>query len=174
MSSMATQSKVLRHTRLCSMLISILLVMWSAACSSSNSPSTASPEQKAPAPKAPTMQLAPTDKVVGSVDVLKLVPESDGKPQEIVAGGWAASADASAPITTVTLLMNGKPLASTKPADTRADVAEAFGRPDFSMSGWKFEVPVGKVAPGKHKVTITATNSKGDSLALPGSSLTFN
>lgn len=174
---MLAHSTIARGLRITAVVLSCWLVFLNVGCSSNESPSksaTAPAEQKPAAPKAPTIHLSATDKVVGSVDVMKLVPEGDGKPKEVVAAGWAASADANAPIAVIALLVNGKTLGTTTPTESRADVAEAFGRPDFATAGWKFELPVGKLGPGKHKVTVKVTNSKGDSLVLPGASLTLD
>jgi hypothetical protein len=173
---MNVQSLFSYRVRRSALVSSCLVATFLVGCSSSNTGSNKPVEgQKAPAPKAPTAQLAPTDKVIGSIDVLKIVPEADGKPKSLVAQGWTASADAGAPITVVVLLVNGKQVASTKPTDSRADVAEAFGRPDFALSGWKFELPTSSLGSGKHqKVTVMSTDSKGDRLVLPGATLTLD
>jgi hypothetical protein len=145
------------------------------ACSSSKptaAESSAASNPKPTSQAAPVRQLDPTVKILGNVDSLIATPASKSGPGHLLAQGWAVSAVPGAPVTTVTLLVDGKPIAETETFELRPDVASAYGRTDFEKSGWKLEAPLKKFGPGKHSVTVRATNKNGDELTVTGVPLT--
>jgi hypothetical protein len=168
------------HTALRSCASFVLAFMVAAvmmACSSSKPPAEESSAGSGPKPAsqaAPLAQVGPTDKILGNVESLTATPESQSSLGILRAQGWAVSAVSGAPVITVTLLVDGNPVAETATFELRPDVAAAFGRPDFEKSGWKIEVPLKKLGPGKHPVTIRAINKNGDKLTVPGVSLTLD
>jgi len=147
------------------------------ACSSSKPPTTESSAGSNPKPTsqaAPVPQLDPTVKILGVVDSLTATPASKSGPRHLLAQGWAVSAVPGAPLTTVTLLVDGNAIAETKIFMARPDVASAFGRPDFEKSGWRIDAPLKRLGSGKHPVTVRATNKNGDELIVPGVPLTLD
>ena len=65
------------------------------------------------------------------------------------------------------LLIDGKVVAETKTFESRPDVSAGFGRSDFEKSGWKIEATIKPLGPGKHPVTVRATNAHGDKKSFP-------
>lgn len=163
-------------TRVSLPVVAITAAILMLSCSSSKPPAEASPagstSLSTPAPL-PHLEVKPTDKILGWVDVLKATPTSLESSGQILASGWAASCVAGAPITSVTLLVDGKPIRETKTFTSRPDVAAAYSRSDFEQSGWKIEIPIKKLPPGKHPVTIRAVNGVNDVLIIPGVTLTI-
>ena len=159
-------------------LLAFIVLALTVACSSSKPPAEetaagSGPKAAAAPAAAPHLEIDPKQKVIGSVDIVTLMPATLTESDKVEAQGWAASAVSGAPITVVALLIDGKVVAEAKTFGPRADVAAAFGRPDFENSGWKIDAPIKKPGPGKHPVTILATNAHGDKLVLPGASLTL-
>lgn len=147
------------------------------ACSSSKPPAAESSAGSNPKPTsqaAPVRQLDVTVKILGNVDSLVATPASKSGPGHLLAQGWAVSAVPGAPVTTVTLLVDGKPIAETETFELRPDVASAYGRTDFEKSGWKLEAPLKKFGGGKHPVTVHAINKNGDELTVTGVLLTLD
>jgi hypothetical protein len=153
-------------------LLACAVIALMPACSSSKPPAEDSSFASTPK-SAPHIQVAPTDKVLGSVDILTATQATQSEPGHLLAEGWAASAVSGAPIVAVTLLIDGQAVAETKTFRSRTDVSSAFDRPDFENSGWKMEVPLKKLGDGKHPVTVLAINKNGDKLILGGVSLTL-
>jgi hypothetical protein len=119
-------------------------------------------------------QIDPNVKILGNVDSLSATAASQSGVRHLSAQGWAISAVPGAPLTTVTLLVDGNAIAETKVFVARPDVASAFGRPDFEKSGWKIDAPLKQLGPKKHSVTVRATNKNGDELIVPGMPLTLD
>ena len=160
----------------------LLLVAFAATalmlgCSSPHTPaveSSGGSSAKTSRPATPTLQIGPNDKIRGNVETLATVPDGQSDPLHLLAKGWVVSAVSGAPIATVAVLIDGKVVAETGAFGPRPDVASAFGRPDFEMSGWSIEIPLKRLGPGKHPVTVRATNRHGDALIVPGVSLTLD
>ena len=149
--------------------------MLAVACSSPTPTKETAPTEsssKPATPSLPHLEVAPDEKIRGWVDVLTASTPKLADPARLVAEGWAASCVAGAPITSVTLLVDGKPMGETRTFSARPDVAAVFNRPDFEKSGWKIDLPLRKLPPGKHPVTVRAMNANKDMLILPGASLT--
>ncbi len=147
------------------------------SCSSSKPPAAESSAGSNPQPTsqtAPLRQVEPTAKILGNVDSLIATRATQSGPGHVSAQGWAVSAVPGAPVTTVSLLVDGKAIAETETFYLRPDVASAFGRPDFEKSGWKLEAPLKNFGSGKHPVTVRATNKNGDQLTVPGVPLTLD
>jgi hypothetical protein len=50
----------------------------------------------------------------------------------------------------------------------RSDVAEHYGNPSWSKSGWEADVLLDKILPGEHKIEAVARDSVGVKHALSG------
>jgi hypothetical protein len=130
---------------------------------------------KAAAHKPPIFHVQPQDRALGSVDsiVASQAGGSSGN-RNLEARGWAVSCIRSAPLTTVIILVDGKPAGETKSFSLRPDVAKAYARPDFESSGWKISSLAGPLSPGDHMVTLRAVLANGESMDLPGTKLTIH
>ncbi len=110
------------------------------------------------------LPIAVQDKIVGYVDGVSVTAEANGG-NLLIARGWAASSDTKVPVVTVVMMMDEKPLAEVTHFTPRTDVAKAYGRPDFTQSGWEMAVP----SPGSlrgHQITFRAVNAKGEAVNL--------
>jgi len=100
---------------------------------------------------------------VGVVDV---VGDSVGNPTlstsgTLVVRGWAADTATGAPVQSVTVLVDGVSVGTAALGDVRPDVAQAYGRSDFTNSGWTFQASAGFLSVGQHSVTASATGPSG-------------
>ena len=108
----------------------------------------------------------PADILIGNV-------ESADTSGEIVAkagtglevNGWAAFTRKS-PIRQLDVLIDGKLMATIERLTLRPDVAEAYGRADFELSGWQAAVALEEVSAGRHALMIHATAVNGQSARL--------
>jgi hypothetical protein len=98
----------------------------------------------------------------------------DGKPvihassrTDIRVSGWAACVDPGSPLMEVDMLIDKQSKGQASLGLPRPDVAEAYGRPDFKLTGWKSTVPLGEIAPGPHELTGRAVCAGGKTGALP-------
>jgi hypothetical protein len=105
---------------------------------------------------------------LGSVDSAIVVPVA-GNPsmRSLHASGWAVSTVSGLPVM-VEITLDGTSIAQVKGFSARPDVAAAFGRSDFEMSGWNFSLVFGPVQPGNHQLVVRAVNPRGDVVVLPG------
>ncbi len=80
------------------------------------------------------------DDPFGSLEMLTVRRDAEGKPVEVDVSGWILDGDTSAPIT-VAILANGKLIGMTPAADERLDVGAAHPRygPDH---GFRVAVPI--------------------------------
>jgi hypothetical protein len=81
--------------------------------------------------------------------------------------GWAACADPTSPLATVEVLVDKKVKAKAAPSIMRPDVAHAYGRPDFELSGWKTTFSAADVTPGIHELTARGVCKKGETGIFP-------
>lgn len=122
----------------------------------------------------PTLHVQPHDRAVGFVDSTMASQAAPGSgTRSLDAHGWAASCVPAVSLTNVILLVDGKPAGETKSFYPRPDVAAAYGRPDFELSGWKLSSTVGPLSSGDHTVTLRAVLANGESIDLPGPKLTI-
>jgi len=86
----------------------------------------------------------------------------------LYASGWAADTATGAPVQSVTVLVDGNSVGTATLGVTRSDVANAYGRSDFTNSGWSFQMSTGGLSVGAHTVTAGAGGPSGTAL-LAGS-----
>jgi hypothetical protein len=80
----------------------------------------------------------------------------------ISGNGWAADEDTGAPVAKVQILIDGALKAEFIPSGYRPDVASAFGRNDYTNSGWSFSFDLdGSVGSGDHTIEAIAYDSAG-------------
>jgi sugar lactone lactonase YvrE len=94
------------------------------------------------------------DSVTGSTSV------SAGGYVRIV--GWVADAVDGAPVSNVTVYIDGSSVGQPAPGQARPDVAAALGAAYYN-SGYRFAAPVVALDVGSHSVTVTAIDSGGRS-----------
>ncbi len=110
---------------------------------------------------------------IGFLDMVDGKPVLHASPRaDIRVSGWAACVDANSPLTAVDLLIDKQVKGQASLGLPRPDVAEAYGRPDFKLTGWKSTVSLGEIGPGTHELTGRAVCAGGKSGALPAFQLT--
>jgi Ca2+-binding RTX toxin-like protein len=109
----------------------------------------------------------PVGALEGAVDVADgdntLAPTSTLRVQ-----GWAADPDFGAPVSRVEISIDDIPIANAVLGGDRTDIANQFGRTDFTNSGWSADVNIGAVPLGTHTVTVMAFDSSGAFATLAG------
>jgi hypothetical protein len=106
---------------------------------------------------------------IGSLDV---AGDSNGSPTVLTTGtlvvrGWAADTATGAPVTSVTVLVDGVSAGLAVLGGSRQDVANYFGRSDYVASGWTLLTAVAGFSLGTHTVTAMSVGPSG-SAQLPG------
>jgi len=82
------------------------------------------------------------------------------------ASGWATDNEMGAPVTRVDILIDGNDVGDANLNGYRPDVANAYGRSDFTYSGWAFDYGVGWLSTGTHSLELRAWDSQGASAAF--------
>lgn len=75
--------------------------------------------------------------------------------------GWATDNEMGAPITRVDILIDGNDVGDANLGGYRPDVADAFGRPDYTYSGWSFDFGVNGLSVGPHSLELRAWDNQG-------------
>ena len=122
----------------------------------------------------PANPLPVTEPILGYLDM------RDGKPSlfaqrnsKVQVSGWTACSVPGSSLSKVVVLVDGEQRAEVKEFFSRPDVAAAFGRPEFEMSGWRATLSLGGLKPGEHVVTAEGVGSRGEKGALPAFRLTI-
>jgi len=98
----------------------------------------------------------------------------EGKPQvgsRINVVGWAAPERPETRIEAVEVLLDGIEIAEAAEGVERLDVADSFGKPDWSKSGWETEVSLDNILPREHRIEAVARDSRGARHSLRGGRL---
>jgi hypothetical protein len=111
---------------------------------------------------------APPGQEIGSLD---LAGDSAGnltlfKGAPLFVRGWAADTVNGAPVTSVTISVDGTSVGTATLGIARADVATGYGRSDYTNSGWSFQGSTAALSLGQHTVSATAVGPSG-SAPLP-------
>jgi len=89
-----------------------------------------------------------------------------GTPLNIL--GWACSSDHTKLVAEVDLMMDDG-LYKIPYGQPRPDVAQAYGNPGLTNSGFAASFPAGDLGPGKHKIALRIIGADGKSyLQSPG------
>ncbi len=75
--------------------------------------------------------------------------------------GWAADTVSGAPVTSVTVFIDGTSHGNATLGGSRPDVASAYSRSDFTNSGWSFQMSAAGLSVGQHSVSATASGPSG-------------
>jgi hypothetical protein len=100
--------------------------------------------------------------VLGHIDTRQTDHElSVSRGDDLPVDGWAVSTVPSLPLRKIVVLVDGEPRSEVDAFHVRTDVAEAFGRPDFSLSGWHSVIALNGLTPGTHVLTASAVLDDG-------------
>lgn len=103
---------------------------------------------------------------------------ANGQQQSLPQGGllqvqgWAVDQEDGSPIAQVVLLIDGAPSGQATLGLSRPDVANVFGNPAWTNSGWTLTVPTTNLSVGKHVATARLYDSSGNS-STTGPSIQF-
>jgi N-acetylmuramoyl-L-alanine amidase len=75
--------------------------------------------------------------------------------------GWAADTVSGAPVTSVTIYVDGTSIGTATLGSARPDVAAFYGRADYTNSGWSLQASTAAMSTGQHTVTATAVGPSG-------------
>jgi len=84
----------------------------------------------------------------------------------IVLHGWVTPTAPGRSITQVTLILDNRLVRRQIHFYRRDDVATAFARPDFAMSGWEMNFKLDGIHPGLHSGRVEAADSDGRAITL--------
>lgn len=90
-------------------------------------------------------------------------PSSATVSTTITGNGWAADDTMGAPVQRVEIRVDGTTVLNATLGDSRPDVANAFGRSDFTYSGWHFSYAASNLSAGTHVFSAFAYNNAGES-----------
>jgi hypothetical protein len=82
--------------------------------------------------------------------------------------GWAAADRPETRIEVIEILLDGMEIGETIEGVERADVADTYGKPTWSKSGWETEVALERILPGEHKIEAVARDYNGAKYSLRG------
>ncbi len=113
----------------------------------------------APSVTKTTTVLAPANTApIGSFDSLT-ASVTEGKT--IYANGWAADNEMGSPITRVDVYLDGVDVANATLGGVRADVANAYGRSDYTNSGWSWSFNTSGLSHTTHSVEVKLVDAQG-------------
>jgi hypothetical protein len=126
-----------------------------------------------PARTLAVMKLPPGQTILGAVDGALDSRQPDGTGQIVVPAhsfivlhGWVTSTVAGRSITQVTLILDNRLVRRQTHFYRRDDVAAAFARPDFAISGWEMNAKLDDIHPGPHSGRVDAADSEGRAITL--------
>src|SRR5262249_40308462 len=116
-------------------------------------------------PSGPSSQAEKMEAGAGSTtDVRGWLDRVEGKPRvgsKVNVVGWAAPERPETRVAAVEILLDGIEIAEAMEGVDRPDVADSYGKPDWSKSGWETEVSLDKILPGEHKIEAVARDLSG-------------
>ena len=84
--------------------------------------------------------------------------------------GWAADAEDGSPVSLVQVYLDSTYIGDASLGITKPDVADAFGDPRYTSSGWYMDYIIpSDLSLGTHTITAYATDSQGSMIGLNGS-----
>jgi hypothetical protein len=86
--------------------------------------------------------------------------------------GWCAFTSTTEHVARLVISIDDKQVARVNGFFDRPDVADAYGRPDLELSGWRTEVLLGTINKGAHRLRVVAVADNGESAEMP--EVTFN
>jgi hypothetical protein len=118
-----------------------------------------------PRPESSTADDQQTPQVQGWLDRVEGKARIGGAVEVI---GWAAAERPEYKIQDIEILLDGMEVAETTEGIERSDVADRFGKPAWSNSGWEVEIALDQILPGEHRIEAVARDSRGAKYALLG------
>ncbi len=119
------------------------------------------------------MKVPPGSFILGAVDLALDSPRPGGTGQIVVPvhsfvdlRGWATSTVPGKTIQRVSFILDGRTVCQQTHFYPRFDVAAAFARPDFAMSGWEMSVKLDDIDSGQHWGRVEAADSDGRTAPL--------
>jgi hypothetical protein len=103
------------------------------------------------------------DQIVDARNGSTTISQSDN----FVVSGWAASPQGGAPVTSVKILIDGKPAGFATLGILRGDVESALYTDSYAHSGWSFSGSTAGLTVGPHTVSAIVTDSLNLSVTLP-------
>ncbi len=111
-----------------------------------------------------TPPLGWTDKATGAQSGTSSFTQTD----TMTVIGWAADAQDGAPVSRVSVLVDGVAVGNATLGIARTDVAQAYNNSAYTNSGWTFSLPGSSLSVGTHAITSVAYDSTGMSATLSG------
>jgi len=87
--------------------------------------------------------------------------------------GWAAATSETTRVVRVEIYVDRNLVATVQDFVPRPDVAAAFNRPSFELSGWRCLISTQNIKPGEHNLRLRMLGSDGNSDFLPAKKLTI-
>jgi hypothetical protein len=95
------------------------------------------------------------DRAVDATTGSTTIAQSDN----LLVSGWAADPHDGAPVSSVTILIDGNQVGTATLGGSRPDVAAHLNLPGYQNSGWSFTYPASGLSLGTHTVTAMAHDS---------------
>jgi hypothetical protein len=128
----------------------------------------------------PKPMAAAGPKLVASEAVVGYLDMRDGRPALFASAGgvlevsgWAACSAKTSVLSSVTVSIGGENRGEVKSFYQRPDVAVAYGRPEFALSGWSATIGLTGLKPGDYTIRALASCSQGEQGSLPEFRLTI-
>ena len=86
--------------------------------------------------------------------------------------GWCAFTSTTEHVKRLEISIDDNPVTRVNGFFSRPDVADAYGRPDLELSGWRTEVLLGTISKGTHRLRVVAVADNGETAEL--SEVAFN
>jgi hypothetical protein len=103
---------------------------------------------------------------VGSAVDLWTQSTTVAQSDSVFVQGWAADPQGGAPVSRVSILINGIPVGDATLGLPRPDIASTYGYPAFLDSGWTFNTPAAGLAPGTYALTAVVYDALSLSTTL--------
>jgi hypothetical protein len=111
------------------------------------------------APSAVPPPFGSLDQAIDSSTLKSTVAQTDS----LLVTGWVADQTDGAPLSGITIYVDGKLIGSPTTGQNRSDVAAYFNKPAYALSGYKLVYPVAGLSIGTHAVTAMAIDKEGQS-----------
>jgi len=119
------------------------------------------------APASPGSATVPAQPIFGYVDALDGRLHLRARSRDRVwVSGWVASGKNGAPVREVRLRVEGQPVGTATEFFPRPDVAAHFDRRDLLKCGWRTQISLPVLRPGRYELLVEATDREGISGAL--------
>jgi hypothetical protein len=108
------------------------------------------------------LQVPDNPPFLGSIDT----PLEAQTGSYLLIAGWAAATRPGQHLAAVELYIDGRLAERTTEFFSRVDVAAAYSRPDFGLSGWRCVLPPMRLEPGQHVLDMRVVTAGSPSVSL--------